>query len=57
MCSFSNLGEDIMLMQADFDLNSAQIYTESLKEVLKKTMLDQEVMFRKQVCGHHQYAD
>lgn len=57
MCSFSNLGEDIMLMQADFDLNSAQIYTESLKEVLKKTMLDQEVMFRKQVCGHHHYAD
>lgn len=46
-----------MLMQADFDLNSAQIYTESLKEVLKKTMLDQEVMFRKQVCGHHHYAD
>ncbi|KAF3969963.1 hypothetical protein CMV_006289 [Castanea mollissima] len=42
-----------MLMQADFDLNSAQIYTESLKEVLKKTMLDQEVMFRKQVEELH----
>ncbi|KAM3687050.1 hypothetical protein ACJW31_10G047200 [Castanea mollissima] len=53
MCSFSNLGVDIMLMQAEFDLNSAQIYTESLKEVLKKTMLDQEVMFRKQVEELH----
>lgn len=42
-----------MLMQADFDLNSAQIYTGSLKEVLKKTMLDQEVMFRKQVEELH----
>ena len=45
-----------MLMQGDFDLNSVQIYTESLREALKNTMLNQEVIFRKQVCGYHHYA-
>jgi hypothetical protein len=45
-----------MLMQGDFDLNSVQICTRSLEEALKQTMLNQEVIFRKQVCGHHQYT-
>uniref|UniRef100_A0A2N9G7J6 Uncharacterized protein n=1 Tax=Fagus sylvatica TaxID=28930 RepID=A0A2N9G7J6_FAGSY len=42
-----------MLMQGDFDLNSVQIYTESLREGLKNTMLNQEVIFRKQVEELH----
>ncbi|KAF3448374.1 hypothetical protein FNV43_RR09087 [Rhamnella rubrinervis] len=42
-----------MLMQRDFDLNSVHIYTESLKDVLKKTMLNQEIIFRKQVHELH----
>lgn len=35
----------------DFNLNSMPGYASSLKEVLKQTMLSQEVIFRKQVCG------
>lgn len=56
MWSFFNFGEDIMLMQGDFDLNSVQICTQSLEEALKQTMLNQEVIFRNQVCGHHHYT-
>lgn len=42
-----------MLMRGDFDLNSVQICTESLKEALKQGMLNQEVIFRKQVEELH----
>ncbi|KAL5551159.1 hypothetical protein UlMin_001335 [Ulmus minor] len=50
-----------MLIQREFDLNSVDIstdsvhymYTDSLKEVMKKTMLDQEIVFRKQVFELH----
>lgn len=42
-----------MLIQRDFDLNSAQRYTGSTKEVLKRTILDQEIMFREQVHELH----
>lgn len=40
-----------MLIQGDFDLNSPQRYADSTKEVLKQTILNQEIIFRKQVCG------
>ena len=40
-----------MLIQGDFDLNSAQRYADSTKEVLKQTILNQEIIFRKQVHG------
>ncbi|KAA8522257.1 hypothetical protein F0562_012930 [Nyssa sinensis] len=43
-----------MLMGGDFILNSMERYADSLKEVLKQTMLDQEVIFRKQVHELHQ---
>ncbi|KAJ9173418.1 hypothetical protein P3X46_016556 [Hevea brasiliensis] len=42
-----------MMMQGDFDLNPVQIYTDSLKEFLKQTMLDQDVVFRNQVHELH----
>lgn len=42
-----------MLIQGDFDLNSAQRYADSTKEVLKQTILDQEIIFRKQVHELH----
>ncbi|KAA8521327.1 hypothetical protein F0562_012000 [Nyssa sinensis] len=42
-----------MLMGEDFDLNSTQRYADSLKEVFKHTMLNQEVIFRKQVHELH----
>ncbi|XP_061357878.1 uncharacterized protein LOC133302145 [Gastrolobium bilobum] len=42
-----------MLMRETFDLNSMQSYAVPLKEGLRKTMLDQEVMFRKQVQELH----
>lgn len=42
-----------MLMRGDFDLNSVHIYTDSLKEGIKQTMLKQEILFRKQVWPHH----
>ncbi|KAJ0105378.1 hypothetical protein Patl1_18541 [Pistacia atlantica] len=45
-----------MLMQGDFDMNSVHAYTDSLKEALKHTMLNQEVIFRNQVHElHHLY--
>lgn len=44
-----NSWEDKMLMGGDCSLNSPQIYTDSCKEVLRQTMLNQEVIFRKQV--------
>lgn len=47
-------------MQRDFDLNSvdvctdsAHVYTDSLKEVFRKTMLNQEIIFQKQVHELH----
>lgn len=50
---------DKMYMQRDFDLNSvdvctdsAHVYTDSLKEVFRKTMLNQEIIFQKQVLAH-----
>ncbi|XVE57698.1 hypothetical protein DITRI_Ditri04bG0110400 [Diplodiscus trichospermus] len=42
-----------MLMLEDFDLNSVQRYTDSLKDIFKQTMLDQEIIFRKQVHELH----
>ncbi|KAM1050584.1 hypothetical protein ACFX13_033046 [Malus domestica] len=45
-----------MLMQGDHDLNSVQAYTGSLNDVLRKTMLSQEIVFKKQVHQlHHLY--
>lgn len=41
-----------MLMLGDFDLNSMQGYTDSLKDIFKQTMLNQEIVFRKQVQGY-----
>ena len=38
-----------ILMPGDLDLNSVQLYTDSFKEVIKKTILKQEVIFRTQV--------
>ncbi|MBA0657038.1 hypothetical protein Goklo_009349 [Gossypium klotzschianum] len=38
-----------MLMLGDFDLNSVQRYTDSLKDIFKLTMLDQEIIFRNQL--------
>ncbi|KAJ6695632.1 T28K15.14 PROTEIN [Salix koriyanagi] len=43
-----------ILMQGDFDLNSVQLYTDSFKEVIKKTILKQEVIFRTQVHELHE---
>lgn len=49
-----------MFMRRDFDLNSvevctdsAHIYTDSLKEVFRNTMLNQEIIFQKQVHELH----
>lgn len=42
-----------MLMRGDFDLNSMQTYEDSNKEVLQHTMLNQELVFRKQVHELH----
>lgn len=42
-----------MLMRGDFDLNSMQAaYTGSLNDVLRKTMLHQEVVFKDQVLEY-----
>ncbi|XP_022737839.1 uncharacterized protein LOC111290686 [Durio zibethinus] len=49
--------EEKMLMLGDFDLNSMQQYTDSLKDIFKQTMLEQEIIFRKQVHElHHLYS-
>ncbi|XVF10798.1 hypothetical protein REPUB_Repub07fG0214400 [Reevesia pubescens] len=45
--------EEKMLILGDFDLNSMQRYTDSLKDIFKQTMLDQEIIFRKQVHELH----
>uniref|UniRef100_A0A2C9WAM5 Uncharacterized protein n=1 Tax=Manihot esculenta TaxID=3983 RepID=A0A2C9WAM5_MANES len=42
-----------MMMQGDIDLNPVQLYTDSFKEVLKHTMLNQDVVFRNQVHELH----
>ncbi|KAF2313060.1 hypothetical protein GH714_008983 [Hevea brasiliensis] len=42
-----------MMMQGDFDLNPVQICTDSLKEVLKQTMFNQDFVFRNQVHELH----
>ncbi|XP_037492234.1 uncharacterized protein LOC105645997 isoform X4 [Jatropha curcas] len=42
-----------MMMQGEFDINPVQIYTDSLKEVLKQTMINQDVVFRNQVHELH----
>ncbi|KAJ4830351.1 hypothetical protein Tsubulata_028371 [Turnera subulata] len=49
----SNFDKEKMFMPGVFDLNSAQSGTDSLQEVIKETMLKQEVTFRKQVCELH----
>lgn len=41
-----------MLMRGDFDLNSIQGYSGSLNDVLRKTMLKQEVVFKDQVLEY-----
>lgn len=41
-----------MLMRGDFDLNSMHAYTGSLNDVLRKTMLNQEVVFKDQVLEY-----
>lgn len=56
MPSSFDFSMDVMLKQGDFDLSSVQMYAESLKEALKKTMLSQDVIFRKQVCRHHHFT-
>ncbi|CAK7355819.1 unnamed protein product [Dovyalis caffra] len=43
-----------MLMRGDFDLNSVQRYADSFQEVIKQTILKQEVIFRTQVHELHQ---
>ncbi|XVE65045.1 hypothetical protein DITRI_Ditri07aG0150600 [Diplodiscus trichospermus] len=42
-----------MLISGDFDLNSMQQYSNSLKDVFKQTMLNQEIIFRNQVHELH----
>ncbi|OMP02241.1 hypothetical protein CCACVL1_02856 [Corchorus capsularis] len=42
-----------MLMLEDFELNSMQRGTDSVKDVFKQTMLDQDTIFRKQVHELH----
>ncbi|KAL6181982.1 hypothetical protein ACLB2K_043405 [Fragaria x ananassa] len=45
-----------MLMRGDFDLNSIQAYSGSLNDVLRNTMLNQELVFKDQVHElHHLY--
>lgn len=39
-------------MLGEFDRNSVQLYTDSLKEIFKQTMLQQEIVFRNQVREH-----
>lgn len=46
-----------MLMRGDLDLNSMQAYTGSLDDVVRKTMLSQEIMFKKQVLGYSKSQD
>ncbi|KAK8650211.1 hypothetical protein V6N13_139857 [Hibiscus sabdariffa] len=41
------------MLAGDFDLNSMPLATDSLKDVFKQTMLDQEIIFRKQVRELH----
>ncbi|KAK8621914.1 hypothetical protein V6N13_097542 [Hibiscus sabdariffa] len=41
------------MLAGDFDLNSMPQATDSLKDVFKQTMLDQEIIFRKQVHELH----
>ncbi|GMI76374.1 hypothetical protein HRI_001306700 [Hibiscus trionum] len=47
-----NFYEEKMLAE-DFDLNSIPQATDSLKDIFKQTMLDQEIIFRKQVRELH----
>lgn len=42
-----------MLTGGDCDMNSSHIYTDSCNEVLRQTMLNQELLFRKQVKELH----
>lgn len=44
-------------MRGDRDLNSVQAYTSSLNDVLRKTMLSQEIVFKKQVLGYSKSRD
>lgn len=40
-----------MWMQRDFDLNSVQKFADSKEEVIKQTMVKQDMAFRNQVYG------
>lgn len=48
-------------MGGDCNLNSSQMHTDSFKEILRQTMLNQEAIFRKQVftlsCITQSYYD
>lgn len=46
-----------MLMRGDLDPKSMQAYTGSLNDVLRTTMLNQEVMFKKQVLRYYKSRD
>lgn len=47
--SFSNLFKGKMLNRSDVDLNYVHRFRDSSKETIKQTMLNQELVFRKQV--------
>ncbi|XAR70437.1 hypothetical protein NMG60_11027284 [Bertholletia excelsa] len=48
-----SFNEDKMFRAGDFSLNPIQGYSNSLKEVVKKTMVSQEIIFQKQVHELH----
>ena len=43
-------------MQRDFDLNSVQKFADLKEEVIKQTMVKQDITFRNQVYGLLTYA-
>ena len=47
--SFSSFHKSKMLIRSDLDLNSVQNCTDSIKQRLKQTMLNQELVFMRQV--------
>ncbi|KAK9698741.1 hypothetical protein RND81_08G127900 [Saponaria officinalis] len=52
--SFSSLNTGNMLNDGHFDLNSVQFCSDSLKQRLKQTMINQELVFARQVFELHQ---
>lgn len=51
--SFSSFHKSKMLIRSDLDLNSVQNCTDSIKQRLKQTMLNQELVFMRQVYELH----